>query len=69
VAAAAAEAFPLHLLLEGLSPLAPLRLALGQLATQAPQPMQVATSKALAAWSLPTSRLLASGALPVFTEQ
>ena len=36
--------------------------ALRQLATQAPQPMQVAVSKAEAAWSRPISRALASGA-------
>ena len=43
--------------------------ALRQLATQAPQPMQVAVSNAEAAWSLPIKIPLASGALPVFTEQ
>ena len=43
--------------------------ALGQLATQAPQPMQLAVSKALVAWSRPIRIALAAGALPVFTEQ
>jgi hypothetical protein len=43
--------------------------ALRQLATQAAQPMQVAASKALAAWSRPIRMALAYGALPVFTEQ
>jgi enolase len=43
--------------------------ALGQAATQAPQPMQVAVSNARAAWSRPIRMALASGALPALTEQ
>jgi len=43
--------------------------ALRQLATQAPQPMQVAVLKALVACSRPTGRALPSGAWPVPVEQ
>ena len=42
--------------------------ALGQAATQAPQPMQVAASKARSALSLGTGVAWASGAAPVLTE-
>ena len=41
---------------------------LGQAATQAPQPMQVATLKARSASSLGTGTEWASGAEPVLTE-
>ena len=40
---------------------------LGQAATQAPQPMQAAASKAASATSLGTGMRLASGAEPVLT--
>src|SRR5512143_3934606 len=42
--------------------------ALGQAATQAPQPMQAAASMARSARSAGTGRELASDALPVLTE-
>ena len=41
---------------------------LGQAATQAPQPMQVAASKARSALSFGTGVAWASGAAPVLTE-
>jgi hypothetical protein len=69
MAAAAAETLLTHLLLHRPRPPGALRLALGQLATQAPQPMQVAVSKADRACSAPTSMALPSAAWPVFTEQ
>ena len=40
----------------------------GQAATQAPQPMQVAASKALSAADLVTGSACASGAAPAFTD-
>ena len=44
------------------------RMHFTQEATQAPQPIQAAASKASSAFTLAIGRLFASGALPVFTE-